>query len=111
MSERDLRAVAQYLETRDLNRDVTHIDAKWERIASAAEIIAIVKARPRGANALATERAPQVPEGWKLVPVKPTKEMLGAGWKHNDFNPMTDDIVAATYRAMLAAAPEGEANG
>ena len=43
-----------------------------------------------------------VPEGWKLVPVEPTEEMLASAWR-------TDVLgIAGTYKAMLAAAPEAK---
>jgi hypothetical protein len=41
-------------------------------------------------------------EGWKLVPVEPTREMLLAGWQEGSLN--TQEL-AAHYRAMLAASP------
>lgn len=44
--------------------------------------------------------APAVPEGWKLVPVEPTEEMLRAAFREASvYSP-------AAYRAMLGAAPE-----
>lgn len=56
-----------------------------------------------------------VPEGWKLVPVEPTPEMIGAFWRQKncgtqavgESGPHTDDYSA--YRAMLAASPTVEA--
>ena len=51
--------------------------------------------------------AVSIPEGWKLVPIKPTIEMLRAG--HSEWiesagaNPCFN-----VYRAMLAAAPEAK---
>lgn len=49
--------------------------------------------------------APSVPDGWKLVPIEPTKEMRAA-W---DSSPICEDDDAEFRRAyieMLAAAPE-----
>jgi hypothetical protein len=43
-----------------------------------------------------------VPDGWKLVPVKPTDAMLGAGLQHVDG--MASMPLA--YRAMIDAAPQ-----
>ena len=47
-----------------------------------------------------------IPDGWVVVPVEPTEEMNKAGWtamnEHDAINP--------TYRAMLAAAPQQEAD-
>lgn len=42
------------------------------------------------------------PEGYVLVPVEPTKEMLDAGYGFEDGYPVDPDL----YRAMLAARPE-----
>ena len=54
--------------------------------------------------------APSIPEGWKLVPIEPTYEMLEAGEgalvpTHTDTPVSVPDDV---YRAMLAAAPEAK---
>ncbi|RTP42098.1 hypothetical protein EKN45_16735 [Enterobacter hormaechei] len=50
--------------------------------------------------------SPAIPDGWVMVPVEPTEEMNKAGWtamnEHDAINP--------TYRAMLAAAPQQEAD-
>ena len=54
--------------------------------------------------------APIVPEGWKLVPIEPTYEMLEAG--EGAFVPTYTDTPVSVpfdvYRAMLAAAPEAK---
>lgn len=42
-----------------------------------------------------------LPDGWKLVPVEPTEEMLRAAYREAAVYSPT------AYRAMLAAAPEG----
>lgn len=44
----------------------------------------------------------EVPEGWQLVPVEPTEEMLDAGYFTNH------GANRGIYRAMLAAAPKPE---
>jgi hypothetical protein len=44
-----------------------------------------------------------VPDGWKLVPIKPTIEMLEAG----SMKIMANQIAGYCYRSMLAAAPSG----
>ena len=46
--------------------------------------------------------APAVPAGWKLVPVEPTPEMLGAGSYAVDLHSHSP---IGVYAAMLAAAP------
>ena len=54
--------------------------------------------------------APIIPEGWKLVPIEPTYEMLEAG-EDTLIPTYTDTPVSVpfdVYRAMLAAAPEAK---
>lgn len=51
----------------------------------------------------APEQVADAPDGWKLVPVRPTPAMVAA-WNDDD----TDDFHHA-YRAMLAAAPNAPA--
>lgn len=69
----------------------------------------------------------QVPQGWKLVPVEPTDEMVKAYLKANDaYWHRTDelptppdrwrvgkpfDATVESYRAMLAASPAGPVSG
>ena len=51
-----------------------------------------------------------IQEGWKLVPIEPTHEMLDAG-EDTFFPTYTGTPVSApidVYRAMLAAAPEAK---
>ena len=47
-----------------------------------------------------------IPNGWKLVPVEPTEEMLWVAARHYESNEYTG--VRSTYKAMLAAAPQPE---
>jgi hypothetical protein len=55
---------------------------------------------------------PEIPEGWKLVPVEPTDKMLNhfSGTNFRDLNPskMAEEIAA--YSRMLAAAPSPKGN-
>ncbi|WP_273835604.1 hypothetical protein [Serratia marcescens] len=48
-----------------------------------------------------TFNSPVIPDGWKLVPVEPTEDMLRAAYRESGV------YSAKAYRAMLAAAPEG----
>ena len=71
----------------------------WDRCEKSASI-AIAALRTE-VSRLATGR--ETPDGWKLVPVEPTPEMVKAGYlhKHRDaYDPEAD-----VYRAMLATAP------
>ena len=53
-------------------------------------------------TAVFTTQQPQIPEGWKLVPMEPTKEMAAVYWRFND---RTDVVMRDAWAAMLAAAP------
>lgn len=53
--------------------------------------------------------SPTIPEGWRLVPIEPTREMMQAGlsvkaFGREDWHSWDDPL--AVYRAMLAAAPK-----
>lgn len=56
-------------------------------------------------------------EGWRLVPVEPTPEMLGAWYRYKNGHrwpgeePATDTSDVGAYRAMLAASPTGKGDG
>ena len=59
--------------------------------------------------------APIVPEGWKLVPIEPTPEMMLVAQKadhdhgdHEEWLEYDGEDVKRVYRAMLAAAPEAK---
>lgn len=70
------------------------------------------RCRPDGPDPVALYCSPQreqVPEGWQLVPIEPTVEMIEAGFKlgntcHDQWFCPTN--VRVSYRAMLAAAPK-----
>lgn len=70
----------------------------------------LVVAEMKDGDELFTRPAPavslteMVPEGWKLVPVEPTEEMIAAGDQFMDGLSRLGDA----YEAMLAAAPEVE---
>jgi hypothetical protein len=73
-----------------------------------AEEISIDGARAIARAAIAAAEAAQptaVPDGWKLVPVEPTDEMLAAGSEQDQ---QFYDHARFVYRAMLAAAPKPE---
>ncbi|MGC0823031.1 hypothetical protein WKG93_08795 [Pantoea agglomerans] len=73
----------------------------WKHDGGEFDVIAwaSVYSSPRAAPA-----ADRVPEGWKLVPVEPTEEMIAAGDQFMDGLSRLGDA----YDAMLAAAPEVE---
>lgn len=76
-------------------------------VSSSARRLVEYEASIRSALAL-----PAVPEGWKLVPVEPKPEMLGAWYRYKNGHHWPDEPVPpdtsdyGAYRAMLTAAPE-----
>lgn len=74
-----------------------HIEADVERWTKA------VKAALSGAQQGAAPQPAQVPEGWRLVPVEPTTEMLGEG--AIALFAQSREPLSSAYRSMLAAAP------
>jgi len=62
------------------------------------EVRAVTEAIAGLAAALSQPEAVQVPQGWRMVPVKPTQEMLRAGTGYG--------LTINTWDAMLAAAPQ-----
>jgi hypothetical protein len=55
--------------------------------------------------ALESLNASRVPGGWKLVPVEPTLNMLGAALMNQVDCVDTIQVIRADYKAMLSAAP------
>ncbi len=51
--------------------------------------------------------SPVIPDGYALVPVEPTKEMIDAGWSYYMTTKSPSSL--GVYGAMLAAAPKQEA--
>lgn len=57
-----------------------------------------------------TPQLGQIPDGWQLVPIEPTKGMVSQGYATNRFCQRNFGVYGADpktlYRAMLAAAPK-----
>lgn len=58
---------------------------------------------PDQGSSVVGARGQSVPEGWKLVPIEPTPEMIRQGRPENSIHGLA--LAEATYHAMLAAAP------
>lgn len=68
------------------------------------------------ATALRLSAGGGVPEGWKLVPVEPTPEMIGSGGLASFKSDMATGLnvregLISAYKAMLAASPTAPAEG
>lgn len=52
----------------------------------------------------------KVPEGWKLVPIEPTEEMMRQGFEElsESKDPELGICLSSVYRRILAAAPGGQ---
>lgn len=50
--------------------------------------------------------SPAIPDGYALVPIEPTKEMIDAGWSYYMTTKSPSSI--GVYGAMLASAPQQE---
>ncbi|WP_320733896.1 hypothetical protein [Enterobacter kobei] len=50
-----------------------------------------------------TGNSPVIPDGWMMVPIEPTKEMINSAMRDNETGE-----VAEIYELMLAAAPQQE---
>ncbi len=101
----DVAGLVAELEDENYRHELQHLRS-WQEIDRLFQ---------QAATALRLSAGGGVPEGWKLVPVDPTPEMLGAFWRQKNCGtqevgkrgPHTDDCSA--YRAMLAASPTVEA--
>lgn len=65
----------------------------------------VEKVKKLNPPAPAVSLADLVPDGWKLVPVEPTTEMLEEIWLDERFKEL---VIKRRYQALLAAAPEQE---
>ncbi len=70
----------------------------------------------RAATALRLSAGGGVPDGWKLVPIEPTSEMIGSGGLASFKSDMATGLnvregLISTYKAMLAASPTAPAEG
>lgn len=77
------------------------IDTKEDSLFSAASL-AVFLTLARRIEATKAASVSYVPDGYVLVPVVPTQEMLDAGWDAEDH---TADV-PTVWQAMLAARPE-----
>jgi hypothetical protein len=69
----------------------------WNECRAAMLVSGVTDGKP------VTGNSPVIPDGWKLVPAEPTKEMIDAGWC--SFMGSKNPSSKGTYLAMLAAAP------
>lgn len=80
-----------------------YCEAPTARDMGRSKVEAAIKAALSGAQQGAAPQPAQVPEGWRLVPVEPTTEMLGEG--AIALFAQSREPLSSAYRSMLAAAP------
>ena len=77
-------------------------DIDFSNPLDATKVLGLLADRVEAAALIARLRA-RAPDGWRLVPVEPTDEMLDAATREL---PSPWKSMAGLYRAMLAASPE-----
>lgn len=70
-------------------------------------VVKVVGGTRNGEYTIPLSRHPVAPEGYKLVPIEPTEEMIEAGFQSSDWIEHYDHVLPV-YKAMLSAAPEGK---
>lgn len=107
------QAVVKPLDADDVIRELVAMPCET-KVADDYEVGCCRTCRARSIlSALTTPpaQAVGVPEGWKLVPVEPTPEMIGAWYRYKNGHHWPDDPAPedtsdyGAYRAMLAASP------
>lgn len=78
-------------------------------LGEALRHVANLKERLNAAPVVPVAAQPVVPEGWKLVPEKPTPKMVDATWGDDMAGMSHNKMNKHIYAAMLAAAPSLEA--
>ena len=88
-------------EIRELVNQLRDVSIKYRDTQQLREQIArVIRAAMQLSGNSGQLNSPVIPDGWKLVPVEPTKDMLEASWTlHSIYHP-------SAYRDMLAAAPQ-----
>ena len=97
--EAQVRVMAELL--RDARKYVTALGKPDDEVSAVQMTVSRIDALLAG-----QVPAPAAPEGWQLVPVHPTQEMVQAGLTTPYYSgDMDSSIIDRAYRAMLSAAP------
>ena len=91
--------------TEDTRKAALEAVEHLERHASGQTTLSSVSIERCARNIRRELKAPAVPEGWKLVPVEPTEDMLTEGI---DAGRIDEDEVVWIWNGMLAVAPDPE---
>jgi hypothetical protein len=133
LSPKRVRALLQSLYAIDSRAAPAKASGPSDALKSAAVMFALTQAEESGrtphecariiaetTGMCAPPSSPDIPDGWRLVPVEPTEAMLDVcvrqwkermEWKCRTGNIGTGDpkeVFASNYRAMIAAAPSPE---
>lgn len=88
----------------------TALAVEHAALADALRHVSSLKERLNAAPVVPVAAQPVVPEGWKLVPVKPTPKMVDSTWGDNVAGMSHNAMNKKIYGAMLAAAPQPAAS-
>jgi hypothetical protein len=86
----------------ELNQDLLGEDPANASVTQLRCLIAEIES-------LRSQLAARVPDGWKLVPIEPTSEMMIAGKEREDMECGNPEAVKHIYADMLSAAPSQQA--
>jgi hypothetical protein len=87
--------------THDIDEDRAEFDAWWEEHGLGG-----YESQFEAWQAARRAPAAPVPQGWKPVPVEPTKEMVQRACDDHGYPGGSRWVYRAGYRSMLAAAPQ-----
>lgn len=84
---------------------IEHMHARGWR--TEAIDVPMIREACKALQASASAEPVQIPEGWALVPVEPTPDMMCEAWDHTPVNmdDMTDGDFGQAYKDMIAASP------
>lgn len=80
---------------------------KWLNTLDKQTLVTMTSKQARTIEELQAATKASLPEGWKLVPVEPTEEMVDA-FIDSDIDLDPEQNVIIGYKAMLEAVPDGD---
>ncbi|AYW92818.1 hypothetical protein EGX47_16945 [Yersinia pseudotuberculosis] len=106
MKELNSFTVERLEELAVLDESLLIFPASHEQVAALARIALAAKRDHHIVELTEKVNSPELPEGWKLVPIEPTRQMMSQG--HFAMGGTDRGKFMRIYQAMLAAAPEKE---
>ena len=107
MGDAEAKKVLLASDLYDMHKHVGWYSAPEKNFKEKGVALILSVAAARDAQWQSTRLRGGVPEGWKLVPVEPTKEMIQAACDKYGYPSGNRWVYRDGYRAMLQAAPPG----